>query len=86
VELKNIMEDIVAEALDELRKHYDFCNCKQCRQDICAIALNKISPRYVVSNKGASYIRADLMAMQKDLDILGVVLEAVKIVRQSPRH
>ncbi len=86
MELKNIMEEVVLETLEDIRKYYDFCSCTQCKLDICAIALNQIPPRYVVSAKGESYIRADLMAVQKDLDFLGIVLEAVKTVRQKPKH
>ncbi len=86
MELRNLMEDVVNQALEDVKKYYDFCSCDQCRMDISALALNKIPPRYVVSNKGESYGRADLLAMQSGLDVLSVVLEAVKMVQQKPRH
>ncbi len=86
MELRNLMEDVVNHALEDVKKHYDFCSCAQCRMDISALALNKIPPRYVVSNKGESYGRADLLAMQSGLDVLSIVLEAVKMVQQKPRH
>lgn len=86
LELRNLMEDVVNDALEDVRKYYDFCSCAQCRMDISAMALNKIPPRYVVSNKGESYGRAELLAMQSNLDILNIVLEAVKMVQQKPRH
>lgn len=86
MELRNLMEDVVSHAIGDVRKYYDFCSCDQCRMDISALALNKIPPRYVVSNKGESYGRADLLAMQSDLDVLTIVLEAVKMVQQKPRH
>ena len=86
MELRNLMEDVVTHAILDVRKYYDFCSCDQCRMDICALALNKSPPRYVVSNKGESYGRAELLAMQSDLDVLSIVLEAVKMVQQKPRH
>ncbi len=86
MELRNLMEDVVNHALEDVKKYYDFCSCDQCRMDISALALNKIPPRYVVSNKGESYGRADLLALQSGLDVLSVVLEAVKMVQQKPRH
>ena len=86
MELRNLMEVVVSHAIDDIRKHYEFCNCEQCRLDIAALALNIIPPRYVVSSKVDSYGRADLLAMQKDLDILGTVLDAVKTVQKKPRH
>ncbi len=86
MELKNLMEMVVSQSIDDIKKYYEFCNCPQCRLDISAIALNKISPRYVVSSKGDSYGRAELLAMQKDLDVLSVVLDSIKLVQKKPRH
>ncbi len=86
MELKNLMEMVVSQSIDDIKKHYDFCSCPQCRLDISALALNKIPPRYVVSQKGESYGRAELLAMQRDLDVLSVVLESIKFVQQKPRH
>ncbi len=84
--LHNLMEEVVDHAIDDIKKHYDFCDCPQCRYDISAIALNKLPPRYVVSSKGESYCRAELLANQNNLDLMSVVLEAVKKVQQNPRH
>ena len=86
MELHNLMEVVVAHAMADINKYYNYCDCKQCRLDISALALNKLPPRYVVTSKGDSYGRAELLAMQKDLDILSLVLEAVKKVQQNPRH
>ncbi len=86
MELKNLMEQVVSQTIDDVRKYHEFCTCPQCRLDVSAIALNKVPPRYVVSSKGESYGRAELLAMQEDLDVLGVVLEAVKLVQKNPRH
>ncbi len=86
MELKNLMEVVVSQAIDDIKRHYEFCNCEQCRLDIAALALNIIPPRYVVSSKGDSYGRAELLAIQKGLDVLGTVLEAVKTVQKKPRH
>lgn len=86
MELKNLIEVLVSQAIDDIKKHYDFCGCPQCRLDISALALNKIPPRYVVSSKGSAYGRAEMLKMQNDLDVLGTVLEAIKTVQQKPRH
>ncbi len=86
MELKNLIEDVVSHTIDDIKKYHNFCSCPQCRLDISAIALNVIPPRYVVSSKGASYGRAELLAMQKDLDVLAIVLDAIKQVQKKPRH
>lgn len=80
------MEVLVSQAIDDIKKYYEFCACPQCRLDISAISLNQMPPRYVVSNKGDSYGRAELLAMQKDLDVLSIVLDSVKAVQKQPRH
>ncbi len=80
------MEDAVANAIVDLHKIYDFCYCEQCRLDILALALNQLPPRYVVTDLGDTYSRADMLETQKEIDILGAVLNAVEVVRQHPRH
>ncbi|MEW5785205.1 MAG: late competence development ComFB family protein [Bacillota bacterium] len=86
MKLKNLMEDAVAYTLEDIKKRYDFCGCENCRLDIIALALNQIAPRYVVTEKGDSYSRADWLDLQKGVDILGIVLNAVKTVQGRPRH
>lgn len=84
--LKNLMEEIVWRALDNLAIAPDFCGCPNCRLDAAALALNMLPPRYVVSDKGDSYGRAGLLELQKEVDVVRTVLTALKAVRQSPRH
>lgn len=84
--LHNLMEDSVLQAVSEFIAKEDICTCDQCRLDIAAIALNSLPPRYVVTNKGASYARADLLEMQKYVDIIGAITKAIKLVKEHPRH
>ncbi|NLC11054.1 MAG: late competence development ComFB family protein [Firmicutes bacterium] len=81
------MEETVLKVLDEiLEKEKNICKCEQCRLDIAAIALNNLPPRYVVTSKGASYARADLLEMQKYIDIMGAISKGIKLVKEHPRH
>ncbi len=85
--LHNLMEDAVNNTVTELiSKEKNVCSCEQCRLDIAAIALNSLPPRYVVTSKGASYARADLLEMQKYIDVIGAVTKAIKLVKEHPRH
>lgn len=86
MKLKNLNEAIVSQALQDLDGRYDFCSCERCRLDITALALNQMLPRYVVTGKGDSYSRAEMLDLQKGLDVLSVVLQAVKMVQSKPRH
>jgi competence protein ComFB len=84
--LQNLMEETVLAALQDLVTKQNICNCEQCRLDIAAIALNNLPPRYVVTPKGASYARADLLEVQKYVDVIGAVTKAIKLVKEHPRH
>lgn len=84
--LRNLMEDSVLHAVSELIPTANICTCEQCRMDVTAIALNSLPPRYVVTNKGASYARADLLEMQKYVDVIGAVTKAINLVKEHPRH
>ena len=84
--LYNIMEQFVLQTIDELAKDYHFCSCPRCRLDIAALTLNKLQPRYVVTSKGDAYTRTDWLELQKGLDLIGIIFEAIKIVTKNPRH
>lgn len=86
MKLVNVMEHLVFEAIDEVRKRQPFCNCDACRLDIAALALNSLPPRYVVTSKGEAYGRADWIDLQKDIDLFSTVLKAIQKVESSPRH
>jgi len=86
LKLRNLMEDAVFQAIEEALKRHNYCDCERCKLDIAALALNKLPTRYVVTDKGDSYARADLLELQNYLDILSTVIEAAKTVNRSPRH
>jgi competence protein ComFB len=84
--LKNLMEETVLQAIEEFMGKENMCTCEQCRLDVAAIALNNLPPRYVVTPKGASYAHADLLELQKYVDIIGAITKAIKLVKEHPRH
>ncbi len=84
--LRNLMEEIVLKAIPDLTVKQNVCSCEQCRLDIAALALNDLPPRYVVTPKGASYARADLLEIQKYVDVIGAITKAIKLVKEHPRH
>lgn len=87
MKLHNIMEDKVADITNRLMKgDQDLCTCDRCKLDVIALALNEVQPKYVVTDKGSLYGRANLMTNQSDADIIKEVTRAIDIVRESPRH
>lgn len=87
MKLHNIMEDKVTDVTKRLMSgEQDFCTCERCQLDVVALALNQVQPKYVVTDKGELYGRANLMTNQSDTDIIKEVTRAIDIVRESPRH
>jgi competence protein ComFB len=88
MELRNLMEALVMQRLDEVltEENNEVCQCEQCRLDMAAIALNDLPPRYVVTQRGETYSKADLLEVQRFVDVLTALAKAVKIVKNNPRH
>lgn len=84
--LKNIMENIVADKLDDALIGYDCCKCESCKMDMMAYALNHIQPKYVVSHMGSLYAKLQTTPLQYSTDLLTVISKAIKIISEHPRH
>lgn len=86
MKLINYNEVLVREKLEELLKDSTFCTCEQCKLDMMAIALNNLPPKYVVSQQGEIFSKAQAFNTQTAVDILGAVTDAMEKVKRSPRH
>lgn len=87
MELKNYMEDIVAQKLKSILKQYpDCCACEKCRQDIMSLALNHLPPRYISTDKGNLYARIEMLSITYASDIVEQIAKAIAVVKQNPRH
>ncbi len=87
MQLKNYMEQVVTEKLDDLLKdRTDICTCKQCRTEMITHALNNLPPRYVSSHQGEIYSKIDEMSTQYTADISRCLTNAIKVVSSNPRH
>ncbi|ABZ82886.1 conserved hypothetical protein [Heliomicrobium modesticaldum Ice1] len=85
--IHNLMEGVVANFLDDLlTQHPEVCRCSQCRMDIMAAALNRLPPRYVVTDKGEVYSKINLLANQFHVDIIGAIAHGMMLVAKNPRH
>ena len=82
----NVMEKIVEEHLDFILNEVDCCKCDDCRDDMMAIALNSLQPKYVSTLKGELFSRIDSKKYQNNIDIDVAVAKAIKIVSSSPHR
>ena len=87
MKLQNLMEDAVEDVLNKLLlEDKNICHCDKCKLDIAAIALNNLKPKYVVTDKGCLYAKADTMNYQFDADIIREITKAMQIVKKYPHH
>ncbi len=84
--LKNHMEDIVTKAVDCYIAQTDMCRCEKCRLDVMALALNRLAPVYVVTDKGDLFASIDSTYVQNQVNAEIAVLKAIELVRNSPKH
>lgn len=85
--IHNVMEEIVLEVLVKYKGSLQLtCECEHCMDDIRAIALNKLPPRYIVQMEHRPYVRAPHTADRQGVtNIMSIVTQAAGIVSKSPR-
>ncbi|MFS0864961.1 late competence development ComFB family protein [Fredinandcohnia sp. 179-A 10B2 NHS] len=82
----NAMEPLVAEALNENWPQMSMpCKCVQCKNDVFALTLNFIGPRYVTRESGIAYVKAQYFDKQMKTNIYIKIGEAAKIVAEKPQ-
>lgn len=84
--IKNYMENLVWDHLDQIIANSNACNCEKCRYDIAALALNFLPPRYVVTDKGETYTRVKALEQQFNVDVITAISHAIQIVHSRPHH
>jgi len=84
--LVNVTEELVRNRVREIMKSYDVCQCNKCFSDICAIVLNKMTPRYVTTEKGSlmSLLATTDIEVQTELTVN--ILQALMRVKTDPKH
>lgn len=87
MKIVNYMEILVEEELDILLKEIDdVCKCQKCRYDMMVWALNRIPPRYVVTDKGRLYTKLKEQEMQFKADVIRELTRAIIKVSKNVQH
>jgi len=87
LQFKNYMEEAVERTIEEiLARRDDVCKCDRCKMDIKALALNHLPPKYVVTDRGYVYTKVNELESQFKADMTVAVTNALKVVRENPRH
>ncbi len=93
MDIHNTSEDIVVKIVDsvieDIKKRGNpksLCLCEQCRIDTICFVLNRIEPRYIVSNRGSTRIdHTGFKHQQDEADITSLVLKGLKLVNHNMR-
>ncbi|WLD94815.1 late competence development ComFB family protein [Alkalihalobacillus sp. AL-G] len=86
----NVMNVMELLAMDCMERNWNNlplkCKCEICMQDVYAITLNKLKPRYVSKEKGYAYVKAQHLDEQSKVNILNEMIKASNLVNHSPSH
>lgn len=92
IQVHNLMEEIVIfrvnQLYDEVKQmgsKWLTCDCENCRTDCVNYVLNRISPRYIVGARGATYNAELLNGGQMNADVDTLALEGMRIVAATTR-
>ncbi len=88
MQLVNFMEEAVRNALEELLTEPAYKSLEldeKAQWDVIAFALNHLPPRYVVTEKGRLYTRAEELKQQFKTDIVVELSKAIQHVKANPR-
>jgi len=81
------MEKLVIDELQGVLAQVEgSCSCEKCRQDMVAWALNRLPPKYVVTDLGYVYTNLNQIKVQARVDIVTKLTEAAQLVKEKPRH
>ena len=93
MDVHNTVEDTVIAKVKQLfeeignnKANRNICLCEQCQVDVTCYALNRLPPRYIVSNRGVSRVKNESIEYQQQAaDIVSLVNEGLKIVSHNQR-
>ena len=86
--MTNALEEAVADVFGQIAgRDATFCACPQCHDDVVLRTLNKARPRYISGSPiGSAVTRVALSHEQSRAEIAVLVLEAMRLVHDHPRH
>ena len=82
----NVMQVLVEEKAPKYVRLFGLCDCPRCLEDVKALALNHLPPKYVVMSQGEMIPKLTFYEGQFSSDITAQLLQACKSVMQRPHH
>ncbi len=82
----NVIQYLVDECVEKYMKMFGLCTCEQCREDVKALALNNLMPKYVVMPRYQISPRMSMYEGRHHSEVTAQILRACKTVMDNPRH
>ena len=82
----NVMQVLVEEKAPKYVKMFGLCSCERCMEDVKALTLNHLPPKYVVLEQGDMIPRLTVYEGRFSSDITAQLLKACKVVSNTPHH
>lgn len=82
----NLMEPVIEDNLSKVWKDMDCCKCDDCHDDIMALSLNMVRPKYVSTREGEILSRITEYSNEKSVEIIAILMKAIDVVSNNPRH
>lgn len=82
----NVMQVLVEEKAPKYVKMFGLCDCKRCLEDVKALALNHLPPKYVVVDQGDRVPRLTFYEGKYSSDVTAQLLKACSKVAERPHH
>ena len=87
MKIQNYMEDMVHDELELLlNERDDVCKCNKCEMDMMVWALNRLPPKYVITDKGRLYTKLKEQEVQFKADVVKELTKAIDFVKKNPKH
>lgn len=82
----NVMQVLVEEKAPKYIQMFGLCTCERCLEDVKALTLNHLPPKYVVLERGDMVPRLTVYESKFSSDITAQLLQACKLVMERPHH
>ena len=82
----NVMQTLVDEKADKYMEMFGICLCDRCKADVRAYTLNHLPPKYVLLGPREIVPRLTVYENKYSSDIVAQLINACKIVMNTPHH
>jgi len=94
MELHNISEDIVFEAVQKIfgliekeGNQEELCLCDQCKMDTICYILNRVEARYIISSRGINHLEREwAWRQQMEADVATLAYKGLRLVNHKQRR